>query len=210
MVSITLESHTTLLDQISFFGRLDKDELSLLQECIGYALALTNKTITPYKTIPKTYNYHQTHHNIVFLYHLSRYLYLYSPNNKVSEKVYLLNRMLNSIDLFFKIDMPDNFLIGHGIGTIFSKASYGNYLVVFQNVTIGTQDEKYPTIGEKVVIYPNCVISGNTTIGDNSVIGAGTVLINKDIPPNSIVYFKNGQLCIKENKQNIIQTYFDL
>jgi serine O-acetyltransferase len=116
--------------------------------------------------------------------------------------------MLNSIDLYYKIQMPEHFLIGHGLGAVFSKACYGNYLVVFQNVTIGVQDGLYPSIGDKTVIYPNCIIAGKTIIGENSVIGAGTKLINKTIPDCSLVFEKDGNLCVKQNTQSEIEKYF--
>jgi len=58
-----------------------------------------------------------------------------------------------------------------------------------------------------VVIYPNCVIAGDTTIGENCVISAGTVLIDKRIPDNSLV-FGGSSISIKENKSNLIADYF--
>ncbi len=204
-----LENFKTLLKQISFFGDLDKHDLELLEVSVDQVQTLTNKTINSYRSISKIFNYSQTHHNIVFLYHLSHQLYQKHPENLLSEKIYLLNRMLNSIDLYFKIQLPDYFLIGHGLGTVFSNANYGNHLVVFQNVTIGVQDNKYPTVGEKVIIYPGSLIAGNTIIGDNSVIGAGTILINKNIPDNTVVYSKDGMLQIKENDKNTIADYFE-
>ena len=42
-------------------------------------------------------------------------------------------------------------------------------------------------IGKKVWIGANCVVLKGVTIGDNAVIGAGSV-ITKDVPENSIVY----------------------
>jgi serine acetyltransferase len=65
--------------------------------------------------------------------------------------------------------------------------------IIYQNVTIGTKDTtnylfaNYPVIGDNVTIYPNAVIIGNISIGDNSIIGAGSI-VNSDIPPNSIAY----------------------
>jgi serine O-acetyltransferase len=197
-----------LTDQLRFFGSFELESNDLL-EASELALNQTSDAISKYKALPREFNIYQTHHNAMFLYKLSRALYL-SDQETLSEKVYLLNRMTNGLDLFYKIEMPQNFIIGHGLGTVFSRATYHEYLVIFQGVTIATQDSKYPEIGAKVVVYPNSVISGNTKIGENSVIGAGTILINKTIPSNSIVFNKNGQLTIKDNIRNEINRYFDL
>ena len=68
----------------------------------------------------------------------------------------------------------------------------GKNCTIFQNVTIGMG--KYnselktaaPIIGDRVVIWANAVLCGGIKIGDNSVIGAGSVVI-RDVPPNSVV-----------------------
>ena len=62
----------------------------------------------------------------IFLYKLSRELYL---NNEIkgATKIFYLNKILHSIDLFYEIDLKENFLLGHTIGSVFCKAQYGNY-----------------------------------------------------------------------------------
>ena len=81
----------------------------------------------------------------------------------------------------------------HPVGIcICPEAIIGKGVHIFQNVTIGMG--KYnpelktsaPIIGDKVVIWANAVVCGGIKIGDNSVIGAGSVVI-KDVPPNSVV-----------------------
>jgi serine O-acetyltransferase len=202
--------HETLVHQLDFFGHLNQHELKILSKYAPLALEQTQATLNKFSTISKTFNYYQTHHCIIYLYRLAKLLDTHGQHQNLSEKIYLLNRMLNSLDLFYKINMPEHFLIGHGLGTVFSNSTYGNYLVVFQNVTIAVQDNLYPSIGEKVVIYPNTIVAGNTVIGSNSVIGAGTKLINKVIPANSIVYERDGVLTIKQNNRDEISNYFNV
>ena len=81
----------------------------------------------------------------------------------------------------------------HPVGIcICPDAVIGKGVHIFQNVTIGMG--KYntelktsaPIIGDKVVIWANAVICGGIKIGDNSVIGMGSVVI-RDVPPNSVV-----------------------
>lgn len=42
-------------------------------------------------------------------------------------------------------------------------------------------------IGKNVFIGSHCAIFGGVKIGNNSVVGAGTILQNCEIPPNSLV-----------------------
>ena len=46
-----------------------------------------------------------------------------------------------------------------------------------------------PTIENNVIINPYSMILGGVTIGENSIIGAGSI-VTKDVPPNSIYYNK--------------------
>ena len=75
----------------------------------------------------------------------------------------------------------------HPIGIAIAKSvKIGKNCVIFQNVTIGVKNEKAPEIGDNVIIYPNSVIFGGVRIGNNSKIGAGSVVLH-DVPENCVV-----------------------
>ena len=81
----------------------------------------------------------------------------------------------------------------HPYGIVAHYKDFGTNNRLYQNVTIGAKrgfkssfPEEYPSIGNNVVVYAGAVICGDVTIGDNSEIGANSVVIN-DVPPNSIV-----------------------
>lgn len=75
----------------------------------------------------------------------------------------------------------------HPVGIVISKETViGRNCAIFQNVTIGTWNNKSPTIGNNVKIYANSVIIGGIKIGDNAIIGAGSVVLN-DVPANAVV-----------------------
>ena len=88
--------------------------------------------------------------------------------------------------------LEKNTYFPHPIGIVINKnVKFGKNCVIFQNVTIGDNcsgksENKYPTIGDNVVIYANAVVIGGITIGDNAVIGAGAI-VTKDVPQNTIV-----------------------
>ena len=96
----------------------------------------------------------------------------------------------------FGIDIPDTTRIGggfkvwHGIGLIIhGNCIIGENVSVRHNTTIGQKhdDGGVPVIGNNVNISTQCVVIGEITIGDNSQIGACS-LINKNVPPDSVAY----------------------
>lgn len=64
--------------------------------------------------------------------------------------------------------------------------SVGDYFTVKNNVTIGENKGGIPVIGNHVTINVNSVVLGDIMVGDNVVIGAGTVLM-KSVPDNCVV-----------------------
>lgn len=61
-------------------------------------------------------------------------------------------------------------------------SSIGEDVMIYQGVTIGSMQGKggAPKIGNRVVLFSGACIIGDVTIGDNCVIGAGSV-VTKDI-----------------------------
>lgn len=82
----------------------------------------------------------------------------------------------------------------HGINGIFisGDAKLGKNVVIFQQVTIGSnrlfdsKNQGSPVIGDNCYIGAGAKIIGNVTIGNNCRIGAGTV-VTKDVSDNSLV-----------------------
>lgn len=128
-----------------------------------------------------------TSHYTTFLYFLANDIWTDTANRHVCNKLFALNKCLNGIDLFYEIAMPDHFLIGHSTGIVMAKASYGDYLMLCQNATIGRYHDRYPTIGKGTILYPNCAIVGACDVGDNTVLSQGSSLIDHDSPGNCIV-----------------------
>lgn len=80
----------------------------------------------------------------------------------------------------------EGLLMPHPIAIVVGKAIIGNRCTIFQQVTIGQKNNKWPIIGDDVTIYPGAKIIGDITIGDGAVIGAGAVVL-KDVPGGAIV-----------------------
>jgi serine O-acetyltransferase len=64
----------------------------------------------------------------------------------------------------------------------------GDDVIVYQQVTLGgvstSKGKRHPTLGNNVVIGAGAKVLGNITIGENSKVGANSVVV-KDVPPNS-------------------------
>ena len=89
----------------------------------------------------------------------------------------------------------------HARGCTIVAAKLSKKVVIFQNVTIGSnmrynkikkewENVGSPIIGENVIIADGAKVLGKITIGKNTVIGAGSI-ITKDIPANSVAYGVN-------------------
>lgn len=145
----------------------------------------------------------------IFLYKLSRELYL---NNEIkgATKIFYLNKILHSIDLFYEIDLKENFLLGHTINSVFCKAKYGNYSVFWQNILVGVDKNKRPQLNDGLVMFPNSSIVGDCHIGKNVVISANTNIINTNIPDNVIVFANNDKLVFKELNEYYAKKYFEI
>lgn len=95
----------------------------------------------------------------------------------------------------FSCDIPKEAQIASSVqfphralGVVIHKESViGENCFIQHHVTIGVNKgtSGAPKIGKNVFIGPYAMILGNVTIGDNSVIGAGTIVM-KDIEDNSI------------------------
>jgi len=89
-------------------------------------------------------------------------------------------------------------LIDHGVGVVIGEtAEVGDNVVIYQGVTLGgtgkDKGKRHPTVGSGVMIGAGAKVLGPITIGDNSKVGAGSVVL-KDVPPNSTVVGVPGRI----------------
>ena len=78
----------------------------------------------------------------------------------------------------------------------------GDNVTLYQGVTLGgtgkEQGKRHPTIGNNVMISTGAKVLGSFKIGDNSKIGAGSVVLN-EVPPNSTVVGVPGRVVKRDN-----------
>ncbi len=160
------------------------------------------------KGVYKTFHHLNTLNYPIFLYFLAQAL-AEQGDEVGATKIFYLNKILNGIDLYYKINLGFPFLLGHVIGSVFCRADYGNNQVFYQNVLIGVNDNKRPYLGDGLIVFPGAKIIGNVKIGENVVISAGVTIIDKEIPSNVIVFSgEKGGLVFKDLDERYCDRYF--
>ncbi|WP_251197539.1 serine O-acetyltransferase [Anaerotardibacter muris] len=94
------------------------------------------------------------------------------------------------------------FFIDHAMGVIIGETTIiGDDCVLYQNVTLGgtgkETGKRHPTLGNNVMVGVGASVLGSITIGDNSKIGGGSVVV-KDVPPNCTVVGVPGHIVMRD------------
>lgn len=81
-------------------------------------------------------------------------------------------------------------------------AIIGDNVTLYQGVTLGgtgkEQGKRHPTLEDNVMVSAGAKILGSFTIGENSKIGAGSVVL-KEVPPNCTVVGVPGRIVKQDN-----------
>jgi serine O-acetyltransferase len=95
-------------------------------------------------------------------------------------------RPLASLDFHPDSLGPGCFIL-HGWNTSVSARSIGADFVIGVNVMVGFSKEgEYPTIGDNVCLSVGSIVLGDILLDDNSVVGAGAVVV-RDVPTGATV-----------------------
>ena len=135
----------------------------------------------------------------VFLYPSFRVMINYRIAHKLYlKKQYFLARWVSQraarktgIEIHPGAKIGEGFFIDHGIGVIIGETTeIGDNVTLYQGVTLGgtgkETGKRHPTICDNVMISAGAKVLGSFTIGENSKIGAGSVVL-EEVPPNSTV-----------------------
>jgi serine O-acetyltransferase len=107
------------------------------------------------------------------------------------------------VDIHAGAKIGEYFFIDHGTGIVIGETTViGDHVKLYQGVTLGAKSfeldengnpikniKRHPNIGNNVVIYANAtILGGRTFIGDDSIIGASTWIINS-VPAGSRIFY---------------------
>src|SRR5580704_12801790 len=127
----------------------------------------------------------------------------------------LLGRWLSQVVRFFTgIEIHPGAILGrrlfidHGMGVVIGETVIvGDDVTLYQGVTLGgtgkEKGKRHPTIEDSVVVGDGAKILGNITVGKNSRIGAGSVVL-RNVPDNSTVVGVPGHIIFREGKRVVI------
>jgi serine O-acetyltransferase len=127
-------------------------------------------------------------------------------------KFYFIARVISQTSRFFTgieihpgAKIGRRFFIDHGMGVVIGETcEIGDNVTVFQGVTLGgtgkEKGKRHPTIRDNALIATGAKVLGSITIGENSKIGAGSVVL-KEVPPNSTVVGVPGRVVIRDGRR---------
>ena len=113
-----------------------------------------------------------------------------------------LGRFLTGIEIHPGAKIGRRFFIDHGMGVVVGEtAEVGDDVTIYQGVTLGgtstKKGKRHPTVEDCVVIGAGATVLGSVTIGRNSKIGSGSVVVTS-VPPGSTVVGIPGRVVEEE------------
>jgi serine O-acetyltransferase len=124
-------------------------------------------------------------------------------------KFYFLARVISQASRFFTgIEIHPGAIIGrrffidHGMGVVIGETcEIGDNVTLYQGVTLGgtgkEKGKRHPTLKDNVLVSTGAKVLGSITIGENSKVGGGSVVL-KDVPPNSTVVGVPGRVVVQD------------
>jgi serine O-acetyltransferase len=113
-------------------------------------------------------------------------------------------RFATGIEIHPGATIGRGFFIDHGMGVVIGETTeIGDDVTIYQGVTLGgtslNKGKRHPTLGNNVTIGLHAAVLGAITIGDNSKVGAGSVVV-KDVPPNATVVGIPARIVIQDGR----------
>jgi serine O-acetyltransferase len=114
-----------------------------------------------------------------------------------------IGRFCTGIEVHPGAKIGEGFFIDHGMGVVIGEtAEIGENVVLYQGVTLGGTSlqkvKRHPTLGNNVVVGVGAKLIGDITIGENSKIGAGSVVVTS-VPANATVVGVPGRVVAIRN-----------
>lgn len=115
------------------------------------------------------------------------------------------SRFLTGIEIHPGAVIGRRFFIDHGMGVVIGETcEIGDNVTIYQGVTLGgtghEKGKRHPTIEDNVLIATGAKVLGAITIGENSKVGGGSVVL-KDVPPNCTVVGIPGRIVKQDGKR---------
>lgn len=123
-----------------------------------------------------------------------------------------VGRVTTGIEIHPGARIGRRFFIDHGMGVVIGEtAEIGDDCTLYHGVTLGgtswAKEKRHPTLGNNIVIGAGAKVLGPFKVGDNSKIGANSVVV-REVPANSTVVGIPGRVVYANGEK--VGTQFDL
>ncbi len=129
---------------------------------------------------------------------------LHTPARFLSQ----MARFFTGIEIHPAAQIGRRLFIDHGMGVVVGETTIiGDDCTLFQGVTLGgtgkEHGKRHPTLRNNVFVGTGARILGNITIGENSRVGAGSVVLH-NVPDNSTIVGVPGHVVLRDGKRVVI------
>jgi serine O-acetyltransferase len=116
-----------------------------------------------------------------------------------------IGRFVTGIEIHPGARLGRGLFMDHGMGIVIGEtAEIGDNVSLLQGVTLGgtstRREKRHPTLRDNVTVGAGAKIIGAITIGENSRVGAGSVVV-RDVPPNAVVVGVPGRVTSKDGQR---------
>ncbi|TCT21054.1 serine O-acetyltransferase [Melghiribacillus thermohalophilus] len=123
----------------------------------------------------------------------------------IARAISQISRFFTGIEIHPGAKIGRRFFIDHGMGVVIGETcEIGDHVTIYQGVTLGgtgkEKGKRHPTIKDHALIATGAKVLGSITIGENSKVGAGSVVL-QDVPDNSTVVGIPGKVVIQNGKK---------
>src|SRR5690625_960787 len=123
----------------------------------------------------------------------------------IARAISQVSRFITGIEIHPGAVIGRRFFIDHGMGVVVGETcEIGDNVTIYQGVTLGgtghEKGKRHPTIKDNALIATGAKVLGNITIGENSKIGGGSVVL-KDVPNNATVVGIPGRVVKQDGKK---------
>lgn len=118
----------------------------------------------------------------------------------LARSVSQISRFFTGIEIHPGATIGRRFFMDHGMGIVIGETcEIGDDVTLYQGVTLGgtgkEKGKRHPTLHDNVLVATGAKVLGSITIGENSKVGAGSVVL-KDVPSDSTVVGIPGKVVI--------------
>lgn len=125
-----------------------------------------------------------------------------TARKSLADKVYYLNKIMHSVDIYHEVALPSVFFLEHPVGTVLGRAVYSDGFMAYQGCTVGGNKGHYPVLGRDFRMMSGSKILGNSHVGDGVTLAANTYVKDTDLPSGATVFGSSPHLILKYLKQD--------